>query len=104
MGTPAEVPTVEDLLVWMQLDPGYEPPLAAEALAAALDLQRARCEVVPYTMDLREAALRRAAKILVARSAPLGQIDAGDFGQMFVPRWDALTEDLETNAKMGGIA
>jgi hypothetical protein len=104
MTTPAPVPVVGDLLAFLNLDPGYDPDAAAEALAAALDLQRARCEVVPYCAPLREAALRRAAKILVARSAPLGQVDGGDFGAMFLPRWDALVEELEADYRQGSFA
>jgi len=104
MTTPSPVPVVGDLVDFLGLDTGYDPAAAQQALDAALDLQRARCRVVPYCVDLREAALRRAAKILVARSAPLGTIDSGDFGQMFLPRWDTLVEELEADYRLGPFA
>ena len=104
MTTPAPVPTTADLLDFLNLDENYDPGAAADALAAALDAQRSRCLVVPYCAPLREAALRRAAKILVARRAPLGQVDGGDFGAMYLPRWDNLVERLEADYRLGAFA
>ena len=104
MTTPAQVPTVGDLLDFLNLDSSYDPAAAGDALAAALDVQRATCQVVPYCVSLREAALRRASAILVARSAPTGQIDSGDFGASYVPRFDPVVERLEADYRLGPFA
>ena len=104
MVTPAPEPTVADLLAYMQLGDYYTSDDAAEALTVALDTQASVCEVVPYTATLALAAKRRAAKLLVAKAAPLGTVDGGQFGSMFIPRWDTITEDLEKNYRRAGYA
>ena len=104
MTTPAPVPVVGDLLDFLNLDASYDPQAAEDALAAGLEVQRSLCDIQPYTASLREAALRRAAMILVARSAPLGQVDGGNFGSMYLPRWDNLVERLEADYRRGAFA
>ena len=90
-------PTRADLLTY--LGTGFVDPGAKldDALAAAVSAQAARCVVDPYGPDLFTACLRRAAAILAATNAPLGVADLGEYGgSVSIPRWDAVTETLES--------
>lgn len=101
----AAKPTVDDLLSYLALDgDNYPPDQAQQALDAALDVQASLCAVAPYTASLHEAALRRAAAILAGRGAPLGQMDAGPFGQFPLIRFDAHIERLEADHRLGNFA
>lgn len=88
----ALAPTVDDLATYAKIDPAE--PLLVEALGAALDQQCLRCQVTPYTVSLRLAALRRGARYLAGRNVPLG-IVVGEFGSDRLARWDAVTDELE---------
>lgn len=98
-------PTVTDLLDYLALDnQNYDTAQAQSALAAALEIQSSLCVVAPYTAALHEAALRRAAALLSGRGAPLGQVDAGAFGQFPLIRYDAHIERLEADYRIGHFA
>lgn len=99
----AAAPTVDDLLAYLG-GGSYPRDQAAAALDAALETQAAVCVVLPYTAALREAALRRAQTILVARGAPLGQIDTGAFGATPMMRYDPEVGRLEADYLRGGFA
>lgn len=100
-------PTVDDLLDYLALT-GANYPLeqAQEALDAASEMQADMCVMDPYEPPLREAALRRAARLLVGRGAPLGVSDQAQYGAGAVPllRWDAHIEELEREYRRGGFA
>lgn len=105
MGTPAAIPTVQDLLDYLGLTTSnYDQVQAQEALTAALDVQQSLCNVDPYEQSLREAALRRAAAILAGRGAPLGTVDQGPFGTTNLLRYDAHIERLEADYRFGEFA
>ena len=95
-------PDVADLLAYMTVD--YPADQAQAALDAALEAQAARCVVDPYTQALFEAALRRAEALLVARSAPLGMLDAGPLGSMPLIRYDPKVDELEADHRRGAFA
>lgn len=86
-------PTVDDLAGYLQMAAPTED--LADALEAALEAQAARCVTEPYTRGLYRAAMRRAARELAARGAPLGALDLGPMGSSPIARWDAVIEDLE---------
>lgn len=95
--TTPRVPTRSDVVAYLGV--GYVDPGAPldQALAAAIEAQASRCVVEPYTASLHTAALRRTAAILAATNAPLGVTDLGDLGaSASIPRWDAITETLES--------
>jgi hypothetical protein len=96
-------PTLSDLYVWLSVPP-TDDQTYGDALAAALEQQQARCECDPYTVGLRLGALRRAARILAARGAPLGVQDLGDFGSAAIMRWDALIQEAEADRLRGPFA
>ena len=105
MATDVPRPTVSDLLDYLALDGAtYDPDQAQAALDAAIEVQESLCEMEPYTASLHEAALRRAAAILAGRGAPLGQMDAGPFGQFPLIRYDAHIERLEADHRLGNFA
>jgi hypothetical protein len=96
---------VAALLAYMNLDAqNYDTAEAQEALDAALEVQASLCVVEPYTQALAQACLRRAAAILTAKGAPLGQVDSGAFGTMPLIRYDAVTERLEADYRKGPLA
>ena len=101
----ATPPTVDDLLEYLALTgANYPTEQAQEALDSALQMQAARCVNDPYEPPLREAALRRAARILVGRGAPLGQMDLGEYGASPLIGWDAHIEELEADYRLGAFA
>lgn len=105
MATYAPRPTVADLLDYLALDGStYDQGQAGAALDAALEVQESLCVTEPYTASLHEAALRRAAATLAGRGAPLGQMDAGAFGQFPLIRFDAHIERLEADRRTGHFA
>ena len=105
-------PTRADLFDWLGMaDPGTTPDEYDLALAVALEQQSARCTWDdgetpdrPYTDGLHHAALRRAAKILAGKGMSLGFADNGDFGTVYLPRWDQLIEESEMDHRVGGFA
>jgi glycosyltransferase A (GT-A) superfamily protein (DUF2064 family) len=98
-------PTRQDLFDWLgTTDPGAPGDVYDLALEQALEGQRARCVIGPYTPALHGAALRRAARFLAAKGMSLGAFDSGDFGTMYLPRWDAQIEELEMHYRRGGFA
>lgn len=99
----AAPPDIDDLRAWL---PGaqVDDAAAADALQAALEAQSARCRTDPYTAGLRIAALRRAARILAARHAPLGTVDNGELGAVYLPATDPETEALERPHLLGPFA
>lgn len=105
MATYVPRPAVADLLDYLALDGAtYDQGQAQAALDAALEVQESLCEMEPYTASLHEAALRRAAATLAGRGAPLGQMDAGAFGQFPLIRFDAHIERLEADRRIGHFA
>lgn len=82
----------------------YPIEQAQEAIDSALQMQADRCVNDPYEPPLREAALRRGARILAGRGAPLGQMDLGEYGASPLMRWDAHIEELEAEYRRGGFA
>jgi len=100
----AQRPTVEELLAYLDLTgDAYPPEQAQDALDAALEVQATVCRTDPYTVSLANAALRRAARSLAARGAPLGALDTGQFGQSPLPRWDAEIEAFEAARRRAPI-
>ena len=98
-------PDVAALLAYLQLDENnYDTADAQDALDAALEVQASLCVVDPYTTALAQAALRRAAALLTAKGAPLGQVDSGAFGSMPLIRYDAMIERLEAHYRKGPFA
>ena len=94
-----------DLFAWLGLvDPGTSPDEYDLCLAAALEAQAQRCDVTVYGAELHEAALRRTARDLAGRGMSLGTYDSADFGQQYLPRWDAITQSLEAPWLLGGFA
>lgn len=98
-------PTPEDLQEYLALS-GAQFPLdqVTEANATALEMQADRCDVSQYESPLREAALRRGARILMGRGAALGTMDLGEYGQTPLMRWDAFIEEQEAEYRLGGFA
>lgn len=99
---PPVPPTTADLAAYIKTDRVSEADLAG-ALASALESQAKRCYVDPYNNDLYEAALRRAARILAARGAPLGALDLGPMGSSPLVRYDAVIEELEGPDRKPGM-
>lgn len=99
-------PTAEDLLDWLGLTASnYSLQDAEDAVATAVEEQAARCIIDPYTSSLREAALRRGARVLAGRGAPQGVINLGPMGgPMPIVRWDALIEEMEADYRRGGFS
>ena len=95
-------PTVEDVAAYLGL--AAEPDGLADDLDSALERQASRCVVDPYTMPLRQAAIRRAARAWAARGHVLGTIDAGDFGMVGIARWDVEISDYEAAYRRPGFA
>lgn len=101
----AAPPTRADLFAWRGVaDTGEPGDVYDLALSVALRLQSQRCRTGPYTPELHAAALRRAARFLAAKGLTLGASDAGDFGTMMIPRWDAEIEQYEMAHRFGGFA
>jgi len=100
MGVP---PTVSDLEEHLQVQPGAVDGLQT-ALDAALVWLRHRCIVDGWPDDLREGALIKAHGILVARGAPTGLVDNGEFGVMYAPRHNPNLEDLIGPYRRAGMA
>lgn len=99
------VPDVSALLAYMNLDANnYDTDDAQAALNAAVEVQASLCVVEPYTEALAQAVLRRAAAILTAKGAPLGQVDSGAFGSFPLIRYDAVTDRLEADYRRGPLA
>lgn len=96
------LPTADDLAAYMGVDEAT--PGLQTAVTVALAQQAARCDVSDYTEPLREAALRRAAGNMAARSAPLGLVDLGELGPTRIPGWDGKTEELEAPYRYGPLA
>jgi hypothetical protein len=102
---PADPPTVADIAAYLGVGADLlDADLAAECLASALRDQAAGCVVSPYTVSLRYAAIRRTARRLAARQAPLGLSDLGDLGAASLPRWDAEISTAEADYLRGGFA
>ena len=100
----AEIPTADDLAEYLALTgASYPPEQLEEAIDSALVMQEDACVVDPYTAPLREAALRRGARLLAGRGAPLGAMDLGEFGSSPLVRWDAHIEEFEKNYRRGGF-
>ena len=98
-------PDVSDLREYLGLENNpYPDEQLGSALDAALEMQRDRCVWDLYEAPLYEAALRRAARILAARGAPLGMMDLGEFGSTPLVRWDTQIEELEAEYRRGGFA
>ena len=98
-------PTRADLFAWWgTADDGEPGDVFDLALSVALRTQAQRCQVGPYTPELHAAALRRAARFLAAKGLTLGASDAGDFGTVMIPRWDAEIESYEAAHRVGGFA
>lgn len=98
-------PSRADLMAWLgMVDPGTSPDHYDLCLDAALAAQAARCDVSTYGPELHEAALRRTTRDLSAKGMALGVYDSPDFGQMYLPRWDAVTNNLEAPYLLGGFA
>ena len=98
-------PSRADLLAWLgMVDPGTSPDEYDLCLEVALEGQEARCDVTLYSAALHEAALRRAAREVSGRGMSLGIYDSPDFGQQYLPRWDALVEAQEMPKRLGGFA
>jgi len=95
-------PTTVDLAKYIKTDRVSEDDLGA-ALSSALGAQAKRCYVDYYSPELFEAALRRAARILAARGAPLGALDLGPMGSSPLVRFDAVIEELEGPDRKPGI-
>ena len=105
MPTPSMVPVVGDLLDYLGLDAqNYDTADAQAALDAALNVQYQQCVVEPYFAPLREAALRRAKKLLQARADHQGVIDMGDFGVLTQQRYDPVVDQLEAGFRRGAFA
>lgn len=101
----AQKPTAPDLLAYLSLTgENYPVEQAQEAIDVALFSQASVCVVDPYTPPLREAALRRGARILSARGAPLGAMDLGEYGASPLIRWDALIEEHEAAYRTGAFS
>lgn len=94
-------PTAADLAAYLRIDD--DTAGLADAVAVAVADQAARCDVSDYTAPLREAALRRAARVFTARAQPLG-IELGDMGAYPLPRWDAEIETHEAAYRLAGFA
>ena len=99
-------PSRAELLAWLGMaDPGTGPDDEYDlCLAVALAAQAQRCDVSEYGPELHEAALRRAAREISGRGMSLGIYDSPDFGQQYLPRWDALVEAQEMPYRLGGFA
>lgn len=99
-------PSRADLMAWLgMVDPGGPGPDEYDlCLAVALEGQAQRCDVTVYGAELHEAALRRAAREISGRGMSLGIYDSPDFGQQYLPRWDALIEAQEMPYRLGGFA
>ena len=99
-------PTVDDLVDWLggAAAVTIDPVVGQLAIDRATSEQAQTCVVDPYTVSLRGAALRRAARVLAARRAPLGALDLGDLGGGFLPRWDQEIETAEASRRMGAFA
>lgn len=101
-------PTAADVARYM----GMTVPVAgspeeqalADALHSGLRAQAKRCDTTDYGLDLAYAALRRAARTVAARSAPLGVVDLGELATTRIPAWDAEIESLEAPYRLGPIA
>jgi hypothetical protein len=106
MTTPAARPTTDDVVAWLggQGVVGVDPAIIGLALDAALDEQAALCDTSRYTASLHQAALRRTARKLTARGAPLGTMDLGEFGTMILPRYDADIAQAEAAYRVGEFA
>jgi len=97
-------PTAADLGEYLALTgASYPTDQLQEAIDSALVMQQDACVIEPYTPPLREAALRRAARLLAGRGAPLGAMDLGEFGSSPLVRWDAHIEEFEKNYRLGGF-
>lgn len=99
-------PSRDDLMSWLGLvDPGTGPDDEYDlCLAVAREAQAQRCDVSIYGPELFEAVLRRAARELAGRGMSLGVYDSPDFGQQYLPRWDALVQAQEAPYLIGGFA
>ena len=74
------------------------------ALETAKGEQAADCSLDPYTPGLHAACLRRAARFAASKGLTLGAFDGGDFGQIYLPRWDTEIERYEAPHRLGGFA
>ena len=98
-------PDVDDLLDYLALTgDNYPAGQAQQALDTAATEIEALCVVEPFTAPLREAYLRRAATILTARGAPLGQLDTGAFGLSPLLRYDPELGKLLADRLRGNFA
>ena len=101
----ARPPGRAELFAWLSLtDTGTAGDVYDLALQTALDGQAAVCDVSRYTAGLHAAAMRRAARFLTARGLTLGASDAGEWGQLMIPRWDAEIEAYERPYRIGAFA
>lgn len=100
------LPSRADLFAWLgQADPGTGPGDVYDlALETAVELQEQACMWADYTSTLHAAALRRAARFLAARGLALSRLDQGEFGSVYLPRWDAEIETYEAEFRRGGFA
>jgi hypothetical protein len=96
---PVTLPTVADLAEYLGIEVADEPGLES-AVAYAVAAQATLCDVTTYTEALHYAALRRGARWLAARGAPLG-VAAGEYGAAPLYRWDAEIEAAEAPYRVG---
>lgn len=100
--TPASVPTVTDVETrYPQWAGDTDLP---DLLLAAIDQQAQRCDATTFTVDLREAVLRRVANMKAARAHTLGTINTPDYGVQYLPQRDAETDRLEQDYRHGSFA
>lgn len=100
------LPSRSELFEWLgQADPGTGPGDVYDlALETSIELQGQVCVWTDYTSTLHAAALRRAARFLAARGLALSRLDQGEFGSVYLPRWDAEIETYEAEHRIGGFA
>lgn len=101
MTVTAAPPSAVDLADRLRIDPSTDG--LADAVAAALASQSADCVTEPYTVSLREAAIRRAVREWSSRPFPLGIADMSDLGAVRVGR-DPLIAELEAPYRRAGFA
>ncbi len=99
-------PTAADLRSWLEI--AARDDVADElidlAVSVATEEQSQRCEILSYSPALFYACLRRAGRVLAAKSAPLGRTDLGELGQPAILRWDAEIDAAEAPYRRGGFA
>lgn len=101
-----QTPASADVAAYLSITNPDEATLAeiSVSVAVAVAEQAARCDVSDYSVDLWQAARRRAARDLAARGAVLGLVDIGELGAVRMSGWDARIEALEAPYRRAALA